>query len=217
MTPNFYLLLNGFLILILFLQNIIFVFFLNRNDFIGNLFNLDLEFNIPSLYSSYLFLYSCYLLFKISRKKSMKGDKNILRIFSLIFFVFSIDEFFMLHERLPSFLYDQELKIIFLFPFLKYWFFSYTIFFILISILFIPFLKKQTKNIKFIILLSGVIYFSGAVGMEVINYLFIKFTNIDRQDILFKSLFTIEEILEMIGLNLFNIALLKKIKSLKNI
>ena len=215
LTPSFYLLVNSTISIILLLQNIIFILLLNKINFSANLFNFDLEFNIPSLYSSLIILLASIFLLRISKKENSLVDKNRFRFLSLIFLYLSLDEFFFFHERITNVLNFNISGTIFLFSFFKYWFIPYSIILFIILIFFYPLISKQSPNLKYLIISSVLIYILGAVGCEVIMYVFIKFSEINREDILFKLLVTIEEILEIIGINLFNFVLLKKLRGLK--
>ena len=173
------------------------------------LLNFDLENNIPTFYSIVtLFLCFIVLLF-ISYVHKKAGLSYYLWIgLGLCFLFISFDECIEIHERIAVFLRNKFA----LTGILYYaWVIPYGIVLLGFSVIYyFKFLLKLPKKTQRLFLLSGLIYVGGAVGFELLAGVFHNPLN-EMNNAIF-ILYTLEELLEMIGIALFIYALLLYIK-----
>jgi hypothetical protein len=176
------------------------------------IFYLDGENNIPTWFSTILFLFASFLLFIVSSFK--KGIKDLFAyswgFLSIVFLFLSVDESASVHESIGYFLHKFLETTGFLY-------FSWVIVGSLFLLFLVFYLYKfifslPIKTLK-VFIISAVIFIFGAIGMEMLgsnqfyyhganNWLYIIFS-------------TLEEILEMIGLIVFIYGLLSYIKENK--
>ena len=161
-------------------------------------FNMDREFNIPTLFSSTIMLACAYTLNEIksvSDKRSLK-DWGLL---SKIFIFLAIDEFFQIHE-------------IFIIPDLRpylspalgsTWVIPYTALVIYLGWRFSKFLRSLEKYTRQKFLQSGAIFLSGAIGMEMVGSYLVRTGIIRLHSIWYGSITGLEELLELLGLIMF--------------
>jgi hypothetical protein len=201
--------LNLYLIGLLFTANSLGIFskyYLNHDSVFGlvSLFDFNTEMNIPSFYSSVALLISCVLLFLIAQinQKTNSPYYSWLGL-SIIFLFLSIDEISSIHEG-----FGRHVKqLISTSGFLYYsWVIPYTIAVIIFFLVYIRFLLSLSLKIRTLFICSGGIFLTGAVGFEMLG---------GRQDqlygattFLYTIYYTIEELLEMFGIALFNFTLL---------
>jgi hypothetical protein len=109
----------------------------------------------------------------------------------------------MLHERLTDPLKSMfGTSGIFFFA----WIIPYGLAFIIFAVIYLRFLIKLPKKIMLLFILSGAIYISGAIGIEMIGG--VQANLHGYHNALFSSLYTFEESLEMIGSMIFIYTLL---------
>ena len=169
-------------------------------------FNMDREFNIPTLFSSIMMLGCAYTLNeikKISREPSFKG----WGLLSKIFIFLTIDELFQIHE-------------IFIIPDLRpylspalgsTWVIPYTALAIYLGWRLRKFLRSLGKRIRRKFLQSATIFLSGAIGMEMAGSYFVRTGMIRLHGIWYGSIVGLEELLELVGLIIFLITLLDRL------
>lgn len=168
------------------------------------LFDFNQEANVPTLFSSLSLLASALLLFYIywSNRLKDKSAKRWLGL-SLIFFFLTVDEIGSIHERIMPLLRNSfELTGVFYYA----WIIPYGIAIILLSIIYLPFVLKLPKNIKLLFLASAAIYISGAIGIEILGGQ--QDESYGTYNFVYAFYYTIEELLEMVGIALFIYALL---------
>lgn len=197
------------LIINIFLQTLHYAFNIKFRGFsmLRNLFNADLENNIPTIFSYAILLFATLLLAIISIVKKNQKDKNQILwwIITCIFFLVGTDEILGSHELMAI-----SLRKIFNFSgfFFFAWVIPFAIILFLLSIIFFKFiflyLPPQTRK-KFII--AAIIYIGGALGLEFIGGYF--FTNWGGDNLSWIILTTFEEGLEMVGIIYFILALLE--------
>ena len=157
------------------------------------LFDLDEENNIPTWFSHFLLLNNAFVLFLIASAVSGK-NKAYWWILAIGFLVLSIDEVAGLHETFHSMI-DMN------------WAIPAGILVAIVGVLFIPFLRSLDKRTAFLYVLSGAIFVSGALIIELLS-----------EDMKTKSLgyayaSALEESMEMAGAWLFlavNLGLIKQ-------
>ena len=176
-----------------------------REDWL-RMFNLDREYNLPSLFSTLLLAGCAVLLRAIGQRATAAADPwdRSWRLLSTIFAVLAADEWFSVHElliipdlaewaNLPGFL-----KQIWVIPAA-----------ILVSVgawKFWPFWLNLPTKLRWRSLVAGVVYLSGALLMEMIGG---EYADLDGQQNLGYALLTVvEELAEMLGTTLFLWALL---------
>ncbi|MCX6243681.1 MAG: hypothetical protein NTU98_03155 [Bacteroidetes bacterium] len=167
------------------------------------LFDLDQETNIPSYYSDLSLLASSLLLFFISY--SHRGKKDFLPWFGLAvaFAYLSFDEACMFHEMLIG-IFHRGLHTSGLFY--DAWVIPYGIVLVVGAIVYLPFLARLPRRTMILFVISGIIYVSGAIGVEMFQG---KYEEIHgTQKLVYSVTVAIEEFMEMFGVALFIYALL---------
>ncbi len=171
--------------------------------------NVDGEYTIPSLFSSFSLLFCSILLGWISRKKWQNNDKYTGKWIglSVIFFYLALDETISLHEQLIHPL-RKLLNATGIFYYT--WVIPGSILVIAVALIYWKFVQALPPKIKYLFFLSAIFYVGGAIGMEMINgyysYLY------DSEMFVYEILVTIEEFFEMLGVVVFIYALLCYLK-----
>jgi hypothetical protein len=173
------------------------------NDIIA-LFNLDYEKNIPSFYASFQLLLSSFLLTAIALAKRQVRDRysRYWLSLSLIFFYLALDEWFSIHEKL-----NRPLHKIVQATFGSRWDVLNSILLPIFILIFLKFWLHLPKQIKQLFLWSGTLYILGAIIIEFIGFRYFSYIYFQPR-FAAQIITTIEELLEMLGLNLFVYALL---------
>lgn len=197
------------IILFLLVANIIGIYSYFRYDSlygdIVQFFDFDTEFNIPTYFSSVILLFSSVLLFLISRYHKNHGLTRVLWLFlSIIFLGLSMDEFMVIHERTSQIMRDNFNLSGALF---YAWVIPYGIVALAVGLLFYFYiLRKLPKRIRNLLILSGIVFLSGAVGVEMVSSA-LRVSH-DEFDLTTAILYTVEETMEMLGISLFIYGLL---------
>jgi len=172
-----------------------------------NLFNVDNEKNIPTLFSYIILLFSSILLAIIALLKRNTHDKNhrLWWIISGLFFFLATDEILESHEYLAIFLRKTfHLSGIFWYG----WVIPFGIAIIILIFVFYRFvfhyLPDDTRN-KFII--AGSIYIGGALFLEMIGAYYYPYWGSDNMKWIILT--SIEEGMEMFGALYFLYALME--------
>jgi len=175
--------------------------FLLRDRFV-EIFNVDAEGNIPALYSALAILSCAYLLWVIGRVEREASGRFSRQwtLMSIIFLGLACDEFLSFHETLSRF---ADLSSITLFSWV---FFGMGFVFIFTLIVFRTVVQLPSP-IRRLFILAGLIYLSGAIGMETVAGHFVVPVWGD-QGMKYVFCAAIEEFLEMIGIVVFMYALL---------
>lgn len=176
------------------------------------MFHLDYEFNAPTLFSVFVISLNAFMLLLISKHiATVKKAKKYWRILSYIFLYLSIDEFASLHERLGGIAHSVAPNLINLSS-SRYWFLPIGILLILFSIYFIRFFLSLPANVKVNFATAGLIYIAGAMGVEYLGDLYIKYYK--QAGIYYSLLSCFEELLEMTGMIFFLRTLLFHLQTL---
>ncbi len=178
-----------------------------------DLFNLDHETNIPSLYSAASLLFCSILLASISKAKKLAGNNNYRSWagLSIVFVYLSFDEFISIHERLILPLRNAyNTRGLFYYP----WVIAGGIFVLVFLLLFGRFIITLPKKTKRLFLIAGTIYIAGAIGTEMVGGYYADYYTVD--DMIYVLITTLEEVLEMLGIIVFIYALLSYISSYMN-
>ncbi len=170
-------------------------------------FDLNQEDNFPSFFSALILAFAALLLFLIyDHQRSIHAKKTIYwLVLGLIFVFMSTDECIQIHEEIAKIIRPKMGND---HGGLLYWAWvvPYAVVVLGVVIYFLRFvlsLPKFTRNMFF---LSGFIFVSGALGLEMLEGYFFKLYGLDH--IYNRILYFVEETMEMGGVTLFIYALL---------
>ncbi|MCI5222213.1 MAG: peptidase M48 Ste24p [Candidatus Electrothrix sp. AR4] len=159
-------------------------------------FDLDIERNIPSFYSSAAILVCSLLFFVVTYLEKKTGDHNQLYWIglALIFLFLSLDEGFELHEGIGDVAeeYIHATGLLY-FP----WVVPYSFLAIVFTLLYLKFIIRLPKKTAGHFFLSGGVYFIGAVLFDMLGGKEAEVHGFDTAK--YCILYTIEEFLEMIA------------------
>ena len=184
--------------ILLLIGNIISVFWLPSYGYkIYRFFDFDSEQSIPTLFSVIILFISAILFYLIYKFQRIGSSKKYWLLLTYIFFFFAIDEAVSIHEGIGNKLMGKiELGGIFCFADYSIW-----VRIVTFCIILLKFVLTLPKKISFWLLLSGFIYVSGAIGMEMIGgYIAEKFPLNFEKNYFFRITYTIEESLEILGI-----------------
>ncbi|PHJ56933.1 hypothetical protein VF14_36490 [Nostoc linckia z18] len=183
--------------------------FLGR-DLLRILFDLNSEDNIPTIYSGTALLF-CSILTEIvfqAQKSAKNKDSWAWRGLSIVFAGLSLDELIGLHERLTKPLGEMFNTGGFLY---YAWVIGGAVFVFVFLLVFGRFIIHLPRKTRRLFLIAGTVYVSGAIGTELIGgYYHYYYTS---NSMLYSSITTVEEVLEMLGVIIFIYALLSYINS----
>lgn len=173
-------------------------------------FNLDVERNIPTLYSFLALLFSSILLGVIAHAKNLDSDpyKNHWKILSFIFLYLSLDEAGQLHEKLI----DPMRSLLNATGFLYFTWIVPLGFLVAIFLLsYSKFLFHLPVSTKKLFVAATALYIGGAIGVEMLGG-YVAYTT-GQENVFYVIITTIEESLEMLGIVVFIHALISYIKT----
>jgi hypothetical protein len=187
-----------------------FYFYLPDDEVFGlvDLFDFDIEGNIPTLYSSVAILFCAALLAIIARSNWKKRDHWRMYWLGLavLFLFLAVDEGVALHEYLSN-IFEEFMEAEGLLYFL--WVVPYGIATVIVGLIYLRFVLHLPQSTKRLFIAAGLIFLMGAVGIEMLSA-----QEVDRNStytITYCLLYTVEEIFEMLGIVLFIYALLSYI------
>ena len=168
------------------------------------LFDFDTEKNIPTFYSSLALMLCSVLLLIIFIKQRKPGYPHLHWLgLAVIFLFLSIDEAISIHERSI----EPLREILGTSGLLYYaWVIPYSLGLIVLLALYFGFLLNLPKKIRDLFILSGVVFVSGALGIEMIGGLYTELHG--TNNLTYSLITTCEEFLEMLGIVIFIYALL---------
>lgn len=174
------------------------------------LLDVDSEGSLYTWYSTLLLSIAAYLalLLSLYRAKDRSDHHRYWRAIGVIFLFLSADELLSLHEKLSGLLSSGiETSGAFTFA----WVLVALPLVALLAVIFAKFILNLPRRIGIAVVLSGVMFVSGAVGMEMITGIYISgYTG--AQDVMatptYRVLTNIEEGLEAFGVIVFIYALL---------
>ena len=161
------------------------------------LFDLDEENNLPTWFSSFLLLNNAFFLALIARSEQV-ADKMQWSLMAAGFLLLAIDEVAGLHETFNS---SIEMN----------WAIPGGILVSVIGVVFIPFLLRLRRALAGLFILSGFIFVSGALIIELLS------EDLDSDSLFYMMAVAVEEGLEMFGAWLFLRTLMKEMGSEKNV
>ena len=183
-------------------------FYLGSHRF--NIFNLDEEGNIPTLYAAVTTLLSAGLLAVIAtaRKRQEKRDYLYWAGMAIIFFYLAVDDGVALHENIIRPLRDALHTSGALY---FAWVIPYGVFVIVIGLIYLRFLFSLPSRVRYLIIFAGILYVGGALGFELIGGYWTELYG--QESIVYALLTTCEQSLQMAGILVFIYALMSYITS----
>lgn len=174
------------------------------------IFDLDKEGNLPTLYSSVMIL-SCGNLLAViatARKRQEKRDYLYWAGLAVIFIFLSVDEGISLHERLIT---PLRTALNTSGPLYFAWVIPYGILAIVIMLIYLGFLFTLAVRFRYLIILAGMLYIAGVVGVEFIGGYWAELYG--NENLTYALITMCEESLEMVGILVFIYALMAYITS----
>lgn len=171
------------------------------------LFNFSDEKNIPTLFSSLGLIFCAALLTVIAViQKRLRSAHLLWSGLAVVFLFLSIDEFASLHERLTLPMRESLDASGFLY---FSWVVPYGVALVGFGLLYLRFLTRLPRRTMVLFLISGLIYVTGAMGLEMLGGWRAEAYGSD--DLIYLAMVTAEELLEMVGIAIFIYALLSYI------
>jgi hypothetical protein len=180
---------------------------------ISRLFNLNIERNIPTFYSTLSLLLCAVLLAIVAIDTKLKKGRYFYHWLglALLFVFFSCDEFMGLHESLI----EPMRQIVKTGGIFRYtWVIPASIAVGVISLTFWKFLFALPLQIRNLFILSGALFVGGGLCLEMLKGYWVDFTSFSTSSIGVLTIF--EEFLEMLGIAFFIYALLTYMGSFRN-
>lgn len=171
------------------------------------IFNLDLESNVPALFSAVLLLLAAFLLMIIAILEKKRGSSDALAwaVLSTGFGLMAIDESVSIHEALITpvreWLGGQDLGI-----FYFAWVLPAIALVFVLGVSFLPFLFRLPTKTRYAFVSAAAVYLGGAIGVELVEGQFRETHG--NQNMTYNLIVSIEEGLEMVGVIVFVYALL---------
>ena len=164
---------------------------------IQQLFDLDEENNIPTWFSGFLLLNNAFFLFLIA---SARQGKYVVHwnMLALGFLILSIDEVAGLHE---SFNTATDVN----------WAIPGAVLVSVVGLMFIPFLLSLERRLAVLFVVSGTLYISGAIGVELLS------EDMDEDEMAYGFATAVEEGMEMLGALMFLAIILFEMKMGKRV
>ncbi len=164
------------------------------------LFNLDLEANLPTLFSSLILFINAFMLAFIAVGHKDLNSKYLPWVgLSFIFFFLAVDEMITIHEHLI----DPTRKLFNTKGYFYYaWVIPYGILVAIIGIFYFKFIFCLPRKTLTLYRISAVVFMPGAIGMETLSSMEV-YTNGSNNNFNYYLIITIEELLEMIGAIIF--------------
>lgn len=166
-----------------------------------SIIGLNREQNVGAWYSALLIFAAAFLLMVVGRRASRAKDKDATHwyILAWVFVALSFDEASSVHEMVMELLQDSLHTSG---PLLYAWVIPALILVPLFAIAYIPFLRRLRSPYGAWIFISGAVYVTGALGMEMVGGM------VSENKVAFTIAFLIEESLEMAGMTSFFLAIL---------
>ncbi|MBD0778825.1 hypothetical protein HPE56_13560 [Maribacter sp. ANRC-HE7] len=179
------------------------VFGFNYIKFLVDLFDFNLEKNVPTFFSALLLILCSFFLFLIGKSERVIHRKYVPWYgLSAVFLFLSIDEMTSIHELLIS-TTKAQLNVSGLFFFA--WVIPYGIALLVLMVVYYKFIVGLPKRTVRLFVFSGIVFITGALIIEMPEGWVAE--NYGFYSPLFYILYTCEEFLEMLGLIIFIYAL----------
>lgn len=175
-----------------------------------SLFDFNTEGNIATLYAVFAIVSAGLLLLFIGFLKRSHKDKFYLNwlFLGFVFLFIAYDEAAKVHEKLSGimreYIPEESANGVLHFA----WVIPYGLITLGIGILFLRFLRSLPKKTSLLFTIAGGIFVTGAIGFEIFGGHFYT----EENTLMYHMTFTVEEILEKLGIALFIYALLDYLK-----
>jgi hypothetical protein len=162
-------------------------------DFV-QMFDLDMEANIPTLFSSLLFMINAFFFWAIAQSSDLK-ERRYWNGLAVIFAFLSFDESAKIHENIGD-LTERFIHTggVFYYP----WVISYSILVLILGLVYLKFFLQMPRSIFYRFMLAAAIFLTGAIGFELLGAQEAEMYGTSSP--LYSIYYTIEESLEMFGL-----------------
>lgn len=150
---------------------------------IFQLFDLDEENNLPTWFSSFLLLNNSVVMYLFKKMDAGKSQFHWY-LLSVGFLILSIDEVAGMHESIHTAI-DFN------------WVYLGVVLVSILGLIFIPFLLSLDRPLAILFIVSGLIYVSGVLGVELLS------EDMDEDSMAYGFATALEEGLEMMGALLF--------------
>lgn len=180
-------------------------YYIGHDRYIVKFFDLDSEWNLPTLYASITLLLCAQLLMLIARSKKRKKKEFYLhwQLLSIAFLYLAIDEAIKLHEMTIMPIRDMfDLTGIFYYS----WVIPAGCLLVLFAIIYFKFFMSLSPKFKLLFFISCLIYVGGALGMELASGYYASSYGINN--FTYSIIANIEEVFEMVGVIVFIYTLL---------
>jgi hypothetical protein len=169
-----------------------------------NAFSLGSDTSIPAYYSALIVLMCGVLASVIATGTARRSDPDLLHWIGLaaVFLFLSIDEMLAYHEKLAEPTRDALNTSGILF---YAWVIPYGAAGLVFLAAYVPFLRRLPPRTAKLFLLAGIVYVSGAIGLEMVGSNILESEG--SRNVSFVAFQTIEECLEMTGIIIFIFAL----------
>ncbi len=175
-----------------------------KNYFV-HLFNMEYEYNLPSIWSAVQLLYAAILLYVLSRQMFDENNKYkwLWGLLSLAFFYLCLDEAFELHEKSMK-ITHQLLNTGGIFYYS--WVIPAGVALFIMGIVYLKFTLALPKRTRNLFIISAIIYAGSAIFFELLE------GPIEQaghwMNLPYSILVLIEETLEMLGICLFTYSII---------
>ena len=182
------------------------------------LFWIDSEGNIPTLFAFATLLSAALLLAFIARLRRQAQDRYSRHwaVMAWVFVYLALDEGAAIHERTVEpvrwLLNQTSLPSIEFFEIGPAWIILGAVFVLVFAFSYLRFLLHLPARTRYLMILSGVIFVTGALGFEILSHSYA--VTHGQENAVYALLATVEESLEMLGIALFLYTLLLHIGSI---
>ena len=160
------------------------------------MFDLDMERNVPTLFSSLIFAISSFLFYLLIKlpKEQKNGSRRYWLGLSFVFIFLSFDETAVIHEQIG----DYTEQFVDANGFLHYpWVISYSILVLILAAVYLRFFLKMERKIFWSFVAAAVIFLTGALGFDILGAN--ESSLHGTATVTYSVFYTIEESLEMFG------------------
>jgi hypothetical protein len=170
-------------------------------------FDFNVETNFPSFFSTMLLMLAAVLLLicYLHSRRIGSSQRRYWLVLSIVFVFLSLDENVQIHEVIAQHLtpvLPTDLN-----GFIHWsWVVPYSVLVLLLGGYFLSFVLRLPSFTRRLFIISGVIFITGALGLELFEGYFFKLYGLDHP--INKVLYCLEELMEMWGVILFIYALL---------
>jgi hypothetical protein len=172
-----------------------------------HMFDLDRGGNIPAFYSVIVVLFAALCLWLIADHAARSGRAYARhwKILAILLAIVALHEGTQLHHLFVIRPETQEQRLTWG-PFYFSWTLSYGVAVLVVGLIYLPFILHLPRATRYLVLVAGLLYVSGALGMEMVAGLYIAEGG--TRDFAFTTMTAVEEFLEMTGMLVFIYALM---------